>query len=82
MHPDPAGSPTAPAPFVCDPVLLRLAVRARQKALRLSQQEIAGQAGLSEPTLSRFMSGQDPSDQTVNRLVHWLELELDRKSVV
>lgn len=60
----------APAP------LLRVAVSARQQALGLSQQDIARQAGLSEPRLSRFLgpAREDPSAETAGRLVRWLGL--------
>jgi transcriptional regulator with XRE-family HTH domain len=67
----------APPPFDVDQRMLRVAVLVRQVALGLAQQDICEQTGVSEARLSRFLSGREkPSDQTVNRLVHWLELPL------
>lgn len=65
-------------PFVCDPGKLRVAVVARQRALRLSQQDIAAQTGLTEPRLAVFLgpAQEDPSDRTVLRLAHWLDMPL------
>jgi transcriptional regulator with XRE-family HTH domain len=72
-------SPTSqtPPPFDCDARMLRVGVYARMQALGLHQQEVAAQTKLSEPILSRFLRGRErPSDQTVNRLIHWLELPM------
>jgi transcriptional regulator with XRE-family HTH domain len=74
----PSPKSPAPPPFDCDPRLLRVGVLARQLALGLSQQDIADQTRLSEARISRFMSGREqPSDQTVNRLAHWLRMPLE-----
>jgi predicted transcriptional regulator len=55
-------------------------IKAEMRKRRMTQQELAELAGLSEPCIFRFMAGKSkPKYETVERVLHSLGYELRTK---